>query len=63
MLISQISNLHQRARSDHRMYAMDTRTVMIIRMRSDVSVQVVRSNVLVTSLMMVVQEGMPKYWL
>ena len=39
----------------HHLYAMDLRTVMIIRMRSDVNVQVIGTNVLVTSLMMVVQ--------
>jgi len=35
-------------------YAMDTKTVMIIRMRSDVSVQAISSNVIVKSLLMVV---------
>jgi len=38
-------------------HAMDGTIVVIIQMRSDVSVQVVSSNVIVTSLMMVVQGG------
>ena len=57
-LISQISNLLQRAMShhgNHSSHAMVTMTVMIIRMRSDVSVQVISSSVVVTILMVVVQ--------
>jgi len=41
----------------HHIYAMDLRTAMIIQMRSDVSVQVISSNVIVTSLMMVAYGG------
>ena len=56
-LISQIPNLHQPVMCHRHIYAMDGRTVIIMPMRSDVSVQVVGSNAIVTSLMMVVQGG------
>ena len=45
----------------HRLFAMVTMTVLIIRMRSVVGVQTISSNALVTSLMMVVHGGGDAY--
>jgi len=57
-LISQVSNLHQRAMRRHWICAMVSTIVVIIRMRSDVNVQGInRSNVIVIGLTKVVERA------
>ena len=55
-LFSQIPNLHQRAMCDHRGYAMACMTVLTrVTKKCAIVLRTIRSNVIVTSLMMVVQ--------